>query len=54
MVNDILGLSFDFKPKFSKQYVNLEKIIRKAFIQYKEEVKEGRFPDDKHSYGTQN
>lgn len=51
VVNDILGLSFDFKPKFSKQYVNLEKIIRKAFIQYKEEVKEGRFPDDKHSYG---
>jgi len=50
VVNDILGLSFDFKPKFSKQYVNLEKQIRKAFTQYKKEVKEGKFPDAKHSY----
>ncbi len=52
VVNDILGLSFDFKPKFSKRYVNLEKIIRKAFTQYKKEVKEGKFPDDKHSYNN--
>jgi 3-methyl-2-oxobutanoate hydroxymethyltransferase len=50
VVNDILGLSFDFKPKFSKRYVNLEKTIRKAFTQYKKEVKEGKFPNDKHSY----
>jgi 3-methyl-2-oxobutanoate hydroxymethyltransferase len=51
VVNDILGLSFDFKPKFSKQYVNLENAIREALIQYKTEVKEGKFPDDKHIYG---
>jgi 3-methyl-2-oxobutanoate hydroxymethyltransferase len=50
VVNDILGLSFDFKPKFSKQYVNLEKQIREAFNQYKKEVKEGKFPDAKHIY----
>jgi 3-methyl-2-oxobutanoate hydroxymethyltransferase len=50
VVNDILGLSFGFKTKFSKQYVNLEKIIRKAFTQYKNEIKEGRFPDEEHSY----
>jgi len=51
VVNDILGLSFDFKPKFSKQYVDLEKKIRNALTQYKKEVKEGKFPDDKHIYG---
>lgn len=50
VVNDILGLSFDFKTKFSKQYVNLEKIISKAFTRYKEEVKKGKFPDEKHIY----
>ena len=53
VVNDILGLSFDFKPKFSKQYVNLEKTIREALTQYKKEVKEGKFPDDKHIYDKQ-
>lgn len=51
VVNDILGLSFDFKPRFAKQYVNLEKTIREALTQYKREVKEGKFPDDKHIYG---
>ncbi len=51
VVNDILGLSFGSQPKFAKQYTNLEKQIRKAFTQYKKEVKEGKFPDDKHIYG---
>ena len=49
-VNDVLGLSFDFKPKFAKQYANLEKIIREALNQYKKEIKEGIFPDKEHSY----
>lgn len=51
VVNDILGLSFDSKPKFAKEYINLEKQIREAFTQYKKEVKEGKFPDEKHIYG---
>ena len=53
VVNDILGLSFDFKPKFAKQYVNLESAISEALTQYKKEVKEGKFPDDKHTYDKQ-
>jgi 3-methyl-2-oxobutanoate hydroxymethyltransferase len=50
VINDILGLSFGFKTKFSKQYVDLEKIIKEALILYKKEVKEGKFPDEKHTY----
>jgi 3-methyl-2-oxobutanoate hydroxymethyltransferase len=50
VVNDILGLSFDFKPRFAKQYTNLENIIREALTQYKKEIKEGKFPDKEHSY----
>ncbi len=52
VVNDILGLSFDFKPKFAKEYVNLEEIIRKALIKYKNEIKNGKFPDKEHSYNA--
>jgi len=50
VVNDILGLSFGFKPRFAKQYINLGKTIREAMTQYKKEVKEGVFPDKEHSY----
>jgi 3-methyl-2-oxobutanoate hydroxymethyltransferase len=50
IVNDILGLSFGFKPKFVKQYVNLEKIIYDAMTQYKNEVIEGTYPDIEHTY----
>lgn len=50
IVNDVLGLSFGFKPKFAKQYVNLEKIILDAFSQYRKEVVEGSYPDIEHTY----
>ncbi|MEO0293107.1 MAG: 3-methyl-2-oxobutanoate hydroxymethyltransferase [candidate division WOR-3 bacterium] len=50
VVNDILGLSFGFKPKFSKQYIDLEKMIKKALTKYKEEVKSGKFPGPQHTY----
>ncbi len=50
VVNDVLGLSFGFKPKFAKQYANLEKIIHNALSQYKKEVEEGKFPDSEHTY----
>ena len=44
VINDILGSFADFVPKHAKQYVKLTDIISKAVTQYRDEVKDGRFP----------
>jgi len=46
VINDVLGLSGPFRPKFVKQYVQLEDIIKKAVGEYIEEVRGGLFPGD--------
>lgn len=49
---DLLGVFTDFKPKFTKRYANLTEIAVAGLKSYVAEVKEGRFPDDDHSYGV--
>ncbi|MGP1254525.1 MAG: 3-methyl-2-oxobutanoate hydroxymethyltransferase [Kiloniellales bacterium] len=49
---DLLGVFTDFKPKFTKRYANLTEVAVGGLKQYVAEVKEGRFPDDDHSYGV--
>ena len=50
VINDLLGLSGEFRPKFVKKYVNLEEIISKAVMEYISEVKKEVFPGDEHSF----
>ncbi|MEP0944281.1 MAG: 3-methyl-2-oxobutanoate hydroxymethyltransferase [Rhizobiaceae bacterium] len=47
---DLLGAFDTFKPKFAKRYANLAEIATKAFGEYCEDVRSGRFPDEDHSY----
>ena len=47
---DLLGAFDTFKPKFAKRYANLAEIATKAFEEYCEDVRSGRFPDEEHSY----
>ena len=47
---DILGLTQGPSPKFAKSYDNLAERTIKAFKAYSEDVENGRFPDDGHSY----
>ncbi len=48
---DVLGMFETFTPKFAKKYINLNQLIRQAIIQYRDEVKSRKFPDEEHSYG---
>jgi 3-methyl-2-oxobutanoate hydroxymethyltransferase len=50
VLHDVIGLFERFVPKFTKQYTNLNKEASKAIQLYKEEVKEGRFPSEAHSF----
>lgn len=49
--HDMLGLFDKFLPKFVKQYRNLTPEIISALEQFKEEVKTGAFPEEKHTFG---
>jgi 3-methyl-2-oxobutanoate hydroxymethyltransferase len=50
VLHDLLGLFDKFAPKFSKRYVNLKDIVSGAVRQYVEEVQQGEFPTDAHSF----
>jgi 3-methyl-2-oxobutanoate hydroxymethyltransferase len=47
---DMLGLFEDFKPKFLKKYADIRSVISDAVKTYSEEVREGAFPDETHSF----
>jgi 3-methyl-2-oxobutanoate hydroxymethyltransferase len=47
---DILGLTQGPLPKFAKSYENLAECTIKAFNIYANEIENGRFPDNGHSY----
>ncbi|HEY2402866.1 MAG TPA: 3-methyl-2-oxobutanoate hydroxymethyltransferase [Steroidobacteraceae bacterium] len=49
---DLLGVFVDFKPKFTKRFANLTEVAVQGLRQYVAEVKEGRFPDEAHSYSV--
>lgn len=50
VIHDVLGLSGSFRPKFVKQYVQLEPLIKKAVKEFISDVKEKKFPTTAHSF----
>lgn len=49
--HDMVGLFEKFTPKFVKQYMNVAPEFVKALETFKEEVREGKFPEEKHTFG---
>ena len=48
--NDMLGLYDRLNPKFLKKYAELSVEMKKAFQAYIKDIKEQKFPEDKHSF----
>jgi 3-methyl-2-oxobutanoate hydroxymethyltransferase len=51
VVDDILGIFADFRPKFVKRYADLGTIADDAIAAYAAEVRAGRFPGPEHAFG---
>ena len=48
--HDLVGFSNGYLPKFVKKYVDLHEVLSGAVKGYIDDVKEGKFPDDRNSY----
>ena len=47
---DMLGMFSNFVPKFVKQFANIGDEMKKAFTKYREEVSDGVFPAEEHTF----
>ncbi len=50
VTDDMLGLYCGRLPRFVKRYACLERVILDAVSKFQQEVKDGHFPDEDHSY----
>ena len=50
VTHDMIGLCDKFSPKFVKKYVDLSAILSEAFANYRDDVREKRFPAEEHSF----
>lgn len=50
VVHDMLGITQEFKPRFLRQYADLQNIMTKAVQDYITDVKSKNFPNESESY----
>ena len=50
VTHDILGLFDRYKPKFVKQYAKINDSILEAIFRYRDEVLQGKFPNEEHRF----
>jgi len=50
VVNDLLGLDLEFKPRFVERYAEVGALIQDAAARYCRDVGRGAFPETRHSY----
>lgn len=47
---DMLGMFKDFQPKFVKQFAQVGDTMQEAFARFRQEVRDGSFPEAEHSF----
>ncbi len=52
VIQDLLGMDTDFKPKFVRRYANLQQVITEAVQKYIVDVKNMQFPNVDESFDT--
>ena len=50
VIDDLIGLTLDIKPKFVKKYADVHSIVKNAVKEFSDEVKNGKFPSEKYRY----
>jgi 3-methyl-2-oxobutanoate hydroxymethyltransferase len=50
VVHDMLGINKGFRPRFLRQYADLNNVMNSAFKGYIADVKSGNFPSDSEQY----
>ena len=50
VLQDMLGFSPDFSPKFLRRYLNGQELFKAAFERFSDDVKKGEFPNERESY----
>lgn len=50
VMHDMLGINTAFKPRFLRQYLNMEEQITNAVQHYIKDIKDGDFPSEKEQY----
>jgi 3-methyl-2-oxobutanoate hydroxymethyltransferase len=48
--HDLVGCSRGYLPKFVRKYAEMDRLIAESVVKYREDVRSGGFPDDRHSY----
>lgn len=48
--HDLVGYANGYLPKFVKKYADIHGVLNSALAAYAGDVREGKFPDDSHSY----
>jgi 3-methyl-2-oxobutanoate hydroxymethyltransferase len=50
VMHDMLGITTEFKPRFLRQYLNINELATKAVKQYISDVKTKNFPNEQEQY----
>jgi 3-methyl-2-oxobutanoate hydroxymethyltransferase len=50
VMQDMLGINKEFKPRFLRRYADLDAIVKKAVSQYVSDVKARDFPNQGEQY----